>query len=269
MIAQSRSSWKIMQAAIYALMLRSFEEKFVMKSSKKRIFDLIKIFFEPSGHVILWSVLKTVQSPTAGNALSSPLFIILGAIPWIFVYRYTFVCSGCIIVNRPLLFFRQIKLIDPIIAVFLSEFGTLAFVFSVGLLLYSLFGVDWQLVDPLRWFLSLLCFSFFVLGLGILFSIGGFFFPSIIRTGRFFLRFLYLFSGIFFSLEMVPFEYQKYFTVNPLFQFIQISRESFSDSTTHYGDLYYLFQCGIVLLTISLGVYMLLRNKIMVEIMEH
>ena len=85
------------------------------------------------------------------------------------------------------------------------------------------------------------------------------------------MRCLYLFSGIFFSAQMVSAHLRGFLLWNPLFQLIEISRECFSVATgyTSYGDMNYLFKCALMSITIGFGAYVVLRKKIMIEIMEH
>ena len=70
---------------------------------------------------------------------------------------------------------------------------------------------------------------------------------------------------------MVPAEFRRWLLMNPLFHFIEISRECFSDSASYtpFGDMAYLFQCSLVSITIGLGFYLLLRKKMMIEMMEN
>ena len=55
---QIRTSWQIMSASVYTLIIRNLELRFIMNGSNKRLIDLLIIFFEPVGHVLLWSAIK-------------------------------------------------------------------------------------------------------------------------------------------------------------------------------------------------------------------
>ena len=53
---QIRSSWQVITASVYSLVIRNLELRFVMRGSNKRLLDLLVIIAEPLGHVILtWS----------------------------------------------------------------------------------------------------------------------------------------------------------------------------------------------------------------------
>ena len=60
---QIRTSWQIMIASVYTLTIRNLELRFIMKGSNKRLIDLLIIFFEPVGHVLLWSAIKLFKYP--------------------------------------------------------------------------------------------------------------------------------------------------------------------------------------------------------------
>ena len=267
---QIRTSWQIMMASVYTLTIRNLELRFIMKGSNKRLIDLLIIFFEPVGHVLLWSAIKLFKYPHIEGELSLPFFILLGVIPWLFTYNTINDCLSIFVQNKGLLFFKQIKPLDPVIALVFSEFMMLVLVFVSGLIVLSIFDY-WHIQNPLRWFIAIFLYLIFVAGLAFIISCIGFFSKPIARLLRILLRFLYLFSGIFFSAQMVSPQMRTYFIINPLFQFIEISRGCFSSASTYdmYGDLYYLFESAIVSIFIGLGSYSMLKNKIMIEIMEH
>ncbi len=270
-IAQVRTPWQITKASIYALIIRNLELRFIMNSSKKRALDLLRIFFEPVGHVLLWTVMKVFRYQGLDDGVCPQLFILLGVLPWLFTYNTIYACVAIVSHNRGLLFFKQIKPMDPVIALLLSELGTMALVFCSGLLLFSVWGTQWHIQDPLRWFMAICIYVVFVAGFAWFIATVGFFSKYIPQFFRVVLRVLYLFSGIFFSAQMVSPDLRPYFVINPLFQIIEISRECFSNTPNYngYGDVYYLFECAIMALALGLGCYVLLRKKMMREIMEH
>ena len=268
---QIRTPWQITKASIYALIIRNFELRFIMNSSKKRVLDLLRIFFEPVGHVLLWTVMRVFRYQGIDGGVCPQLFILLGVLPWLFTYNTIYACVAIVSHNRGLLFFKQIKPMDPVVALLLSELGTMSLIFCSGLLLFSSWGIQWQIQDPLRLFTAIFIYITFVLGFALFIATVGFFSKYIPQFFRIVLRVLYLFSGIFFSAQMVSPELRRYFVSNPLFQIIEISRECFSNSPIHngFGDVYYLFKCSIMAITLGLGCYILLRKKMMTEIMEH
>lgn len=269
--AQMRTPWQIMRASIYALMIRNLEQRFIMHSSRKRFLDLLKIFLEPFGHILLWMAFKLFRYQNMESGLSPELFILLGVIPWLLTLNTVSDALKIISQNKNLLVFKQIKPMDPVFALLLSELGSLALVFCCALLLFSLMGLHWQLQDPLRWLLAVTLYIFFIVGLSMLFACVGFFSRPLSRLFRLFVRFLYLFSGIFFSAQMVSAHLRGFLLWNPLFQLIEISRECFSTVSgyTLFGDMNYLFKCALMSITIGFGTYVFLRKKIMIEIMEH
>ncbi|KTD64191.1 ABC transporter permease [Legionella shakespearei] len=258
-----------MRAAIYALMLRNIEENFIVSSNPNRLRDLLRIFLEPVAHVALWSMIKSFRYKDLENELDTSLFILLGVLPWLFTHGSIANSLNIIKKNKALLCFKQIKLMDPVIALLLSELITITFVFCISLLVFYFLEIEWRLEDPLCWFFALLFYVLTVMGLAFFVSCLAFFSKNI---GKFFsaiLRSMYLFSGIFFSARMLSPDWSQYLTYNPLFQFIELSRSAFSNEplNTDVG-LSVLAHSALVCMFIGLGTYTLLRKKIMTEIMN-
>lgn len=260
-----------MCASIYTLIVRNLEMRFVMKASNKRLLDLFFIFIEPVGHVLLWAAVRLFRNQQMDIGISPLLFILLGVMPWLFTYNTMNDCLSIIVQNRGLLFFRQIKPLDSVIALVFSEFMTMALVFCCALGLFSIFNIPWHMQNALRWFIAVFLYFIFVAGMALFMACLGFFSKPAARLLRILLRVLYLFSGIFFSAQMVSAEVRQFIIINPLFQFIEISRGCFSSSLSYdnFGDLYYLFECAIVVFALGLVFYTVLRKKMMIEIMEH
>jgi capsular polysaccharide transport system permease protein len=260
---------KSMRAAIYALMLRNIEENFIVSSNPNRLRDLLRIFLEPVAHVVLWSLIKTLRYKDLENEMDTSLFILLGVLPWLFTHGSIVNSLNIIKKNKALLCFKQIKLMDPVIALLLSELITITFVFCISLIVFYFLEIEWRLEDPLRWLFALLFYVLTVMGLAFFVSCLAFFSKN---TGKFFsavLRSMYLFSGIFFSARMLSPGWNQYLTYNPLFQFIELSRSAFSNEplNTDVG-LSALAHSALICLFIGLGTYTLLRKKIMMEIMN-
>lgn len=268
---QVRSSWQVMYASIYALTMRYLEEQFVSNSSKARWRDLLRIVIEPVGHIMLWSFFNIVRYNSNNSGLSPQLFIMLGVIPWMFTLNCGSTVLKIINKNKNLLFFRQIKPIDLICAVLLSELGVLSLVFCGGLLLFSVLGINWHCPYPLYWLASLALYIITVAGFCLSFACLSFFLQPLTKLLKLLLRLLYLFSGIFFSAQMIPSDLRTVLLVNPLFQFIELSRDCFTETTSYgfSGDINYLLKTSIVSATSGLAIYLLLRKKMTTEIMEH
>lgn len=266
---RSFTSLHIMKSAVYALMIRNLEERFIVNASSNRIKDLLRIFLEPIGHVFLWSMVKLFRYPEIDSGLDPALFILLGVLPWLFTYKTLSKAMNIIAKNKGLLCFKQIKLLDPVIALLLSELISMALVFCTGLLVLTLLEIDWYLKDPAFWLFTISLYFFTITGLAFLITCLGFFSKNLVNFFKLFLRSLYLFSGVFYSAQMISPNLAKYFTINPLFQFIELSRNAFSCSSDYPSTgLSYLFNSALLTMLVGLGVYMLLRKKIMTEIMS-
>lgn len=237
---RNKTSWAVMKSSVYALIIRNLQQRFTMNASNKRIFDLLGIFLEPGVHVLVWTMIRVFRNQEIYNNLSLATFILLGTIPWLFTYNIFNSCSIIIAENRGLFFFRQIKPLDPVFALLITELGIMGLVFCSTLLVFSLLGIGWQIQDPLRWLTAVALYVLFIAGLGLFIAVSAFFIKYVKKTVKTFMRIMYLFSGIFFSAQMLPEQYKIYFALNPMFQFITISRECFSNSALEYLSLIHI-----------------------------
>lgn len=267
-----RSSWQIMMASIYALVFRNFEQRFIMDSSRKRALDLLRIFIEPIGHILLWVAIRAVRyHAMVDGGLNPTLFILIGVVGWLLSFNFLSDCLGIIKDSRSLFYFRQIKPLDPVIALWCTECITICLVFCTGLATLSFMNIDWQIAYLGRFIAAIFVYQLFLLGLGFLFAVMGFFSKMLLRFFRVVIRFFYLFSGIFYSIQTLSPSYRQYFEYNPLFQCIQIARESFLSQMNYsnqFGDLLYLTESSLFVFCVGLSTYVLCRHKMMVEITE-
>lgn len=239
-----RSPWQIMCSSIYALVFRYIEQRFIMASSRKRVLDLLHIFFEPVGHILLWVAIRSVRNHAVIDGGMNPaLFILIGVAGWLLTFNFLSECFAIIKENRGLLYFRQIKPLDPVFALWCTEFVTMSLVFCTGLGVLFIMDIDWRITDLSRFLTAIFVYQFFILGLGFIFAVLSFFSKVFLRIIRAVNRIMYLFSGIFYGIQTLPPLYRQYFEYNPLFQCIQIVRECFESQLNYsnqYGDLNYL-----------------------------
>jgi capsular polysaccharide transport system permease protein len=259
-----RSSWVIMQTSILALITRNIQKRFITSAHTDRSIGFLWIFIEPMLHVALWTCIRWFQGTSEYNGMPLPLFILLGAIPWLFT-RHVIMGSISIIKSEKGLFiFRQIKPIDLYIARLLSELAVETMVFIIFLFLFTWFGVEWETKHLLFWFANIVSYFIFITGCGLITAVLGFFFGFVNFILKFLMRALYLLSGIFFSAQMIPLSLRKYFLLNPVFQIVEISRECFYKQQIHdqFVDPVYLFKCAIVAITLGFAIYISCRDRI-------
>lgn len=263
----SRSPWRVMSAVLYAITVRDLRARFIQNVNTPRSLAFVWVFLEPMMHVAIWSAIRMMYGSHIDYGMPLLLFIFLGAMPWLYFKQ---VFGGNLTAfkkNSGLYLHRQIKPIDPIIATALLELGIQICVFVVVLTGFWWFGMSLSISHPLRWLFCYLTYAVFVLGLGLLFAVIGFFFPFFKNLMRILMRGLYLISGVFFAASNIPYVMRPYFTANPVFQIIEISRESFMPVQSHFTltSPEYLAESALVSLFVGLTVYFWARRRILTE----
>ncbi len=267
---EARSSWHVAQTSILALITRNIQKRFITNVQTNRAISFLWIFLEPMMHVAVWTGLRWLQGTHDINSIPLPLFVLLGAVPWLFT-RYIIIGSIKIISSEKGLFiFKQIRPVDLIIARILSELAVMMMVFFILLLSMTWFGVQWEIHNIAFWLINIVSYILFVAGAGLLVAVLGFFFRFVKVVLTVCMRTLYMISGIFFSAQMIPLALRKFFLLNPVFQIVEISRECFSSYIVHdqLVNPIYLFKCAIVSLLLGMAAYISTRNRIMTEIAQ-
>jgi len=270
MITEVRSSWQVMRASITALFIRNIQKKFITSINSSRSLGVFLVFFEPLLHVLIWMIMRVSMGLGASNGLSPPLFILLGAVPFLFIRNAAQKSTGLIKANKALFNFRQIRPIDPIIATILTELSIGFVVFMALLGVFSWVGMPWR-VHNLGFLLANTC-SFILLatGLSLIMAIACFFFNIIKTMMTILTRVFYLLSGVFFNADYLPEHLRNILLCNPVFQYIEIIRQCFNTATIHhdYTDPLYLFKCSIISFVFGLGLYVASRERILIEIQQ-
>ena len=228
------------------------------------------VFFEPVLHVVIWMVMRSSLGMANSGGLAPALFIMLGAISFLFIRNAFQNSTNLIKANKDLFNFRQIRPIDTLLATVLSEFSISFIIFMLILAAFSWLGIPWQVHNLFYLLLNTLSFVCLALGVGLTLAIACFFFTFIKTTMTILMRIFYMLSGIFFSAELLPEPLREIMLYNPVFQYIEIIRQCFSGATLHqdYTDPVYLFKCSIISLVFGLGLYTVSRERILIEIQQ-
>ena len=268
MATSVRTSWQVMRASVTALFIRNIQKKFITNINSSRTLGIFMIFLEPLLHVGMWMMLRSAFNMGERGSLPMPLFILLGAIPFLFLRHVISKSTSIIKSTKDLFNFRQVRPIDPILAGLISEFAIHIMILFMILSAFSWVGVVWSVHDLTYLLLNTVSFVIFVFGISLIFAIACFFFTIVKTAMTVFMRIFYMLSGIFFSADMLPEPARVIMLYNPLFQYIEMMRQCFNQVTVHtdYTDPAYLFKCAVVVLFLGLSLYVTYRDKIMIEI---
>ncbi|WP_419421102.1 ABC transporter permease [Legionella sp. D16C41] len=263
-----RYSWQVMHASVFALVIRDIQNRFIKTVNTKRSLGVLWVVLEPISHIGIWMLIRVVLDRNIYTVIPMPLFILLGVIPFLFFRRIVTNSKNCIKSNKSFYLFRQVKPFDPLLAKVISEFLISVLVFLILLIGLSWFGIKWKLYNLSALLFNAFSFSCFILGLSLCIAIGCFFFSFLNTLISIANRFTYIICGVFFNSNMLPKPLRTIALYNPIFQFIELARESFSVPFSYvpYASSNYLLKASLITLATGLALYLALYQKIMIEI---
>lgn len=259
-IDSTKQNLKLLFHILYAFIIREFQRKY-----DKGYFRYFSIILGPGVQLIIMVTIFTVIGSKSVMGLSIPLFVLTGLLP----YGFFSAAGNCLTIvsgNRALLSYKQVKIIDTILSSILMELMVTLTVFSGGILICWYLGMNVVIYNPLSLALSFALLFMLTFGLALILSVVGFYFAEFNYAIQVIFRALFYISGVFFSIESIPVQYQKYVLWNPLLQVIEFIRFSFvSFKLPHELSYLYLLKCTIIMLLIGISLYFINRNKFMVN----
>ncbi|OZI77637.1 ABC transporter permease [Bordetella genomosp. 12] len=255
-----RSSFNIVRAVIFALVLREMRGRFGARRA-----GMFWFFFEPIAHVLvvmsLYSLLRGRQVP----GLDFPVYLISGIVPFLMFKNIMLKGMEAVNANKALFAYKQIKPFDTIVARTIVEFTLMGCVYIVvmgGLGFWG--GFDVSLADPLRWLAVLAIGVGFSFGMALILCVVVDAMPELKIFIRLLFMPLYFISGVIIPVWLIPSEMLKFLLWNPLLHIIDEMRQSMF---LHYHaaagiNLYYPFFCTLVVLFIGMALYRARRTNL-------
>jgi capsular polysaccharide transport system permease protein len=230
-----QSDFDVYANVIRALMLRDMRTRF-----GGSYWGYVVVVLWPVAHIFLMvaiMVFRGMPSPMGNNPI---LFVATGAVP-VLVFQYTSrEAMKAIIVNRPLMYYPQVKSFDIMIARFIVEtikgFHGLLIIFGILLAL----AVDPTPADPamaIEGYLMalLLGLGMGAVNIGIMSVFPGWLWGYIAVTIS-----IYLSSGVFFLPHMLPEELYNIMKWNPVVQIVETVRLAYNPQLGVSVDYYYV-----------------------------
>jgi capsular polysaccharide transport system permease protein len=215
---------------------------------------------EPLGGIALLALAFSLalRSPPLGTSFI--LFYATGMVPFTMYREMAGGVSGAVGSNRGLLKYPVVTALDAVFAKVVLKFLTIC---VIALILYSSlilgFGLDVDL-DLADVVLAGLLATALGLGVGAMNCVLFGFFPTWKNVWGVLTRPLFLISGIFFTYESVPPEFQAILWWNPLIHVIGLMRAGFYASyEAHYVSVAYVLGLGLGLFVV--GAYLLRRHE--------
>lgn len=251
---------KLLFQIIYAFILREFQRKY-----DKGYFRYFSLVLGPGVQLGVMVLIFSLMGRKSVLGLSIPIFVLTGLLP------YGFFCSAgnCLSIisgNLALLSYKQVKIIDTIIASILMELLVTVGVFIVGVIVCYYFGLTVVIHNPLSLISAFVLLFLLTFGLAMILAVVGFYFAEFSYAIQVIFRALFYVSGVFFSIESVPVQYQKYLLWNPLLQLIELIRFSFVGFKIPDEISYvYILKNTISMLMLGFAMYFINRHKFLIN----
>jgi capsular polysaccharide transport system permease protein len=237
---------------IYAIMMREVRTRFGASN-----FGYLRALLEPvvfiMGFVLIWLALGRA-SPIA---VPVELFFLCSIFPFGAFMRTWEYTTNAIKANTGLMMFPVVRPLDFFIARMLLEAASQVLVlFILAVIVQGLFCEPRHLPDDLLGVAGAVLAAI-LLGAGMGLVIGCIImeFPTVDVFMQIVRRALFFSSGVFFTADSLPAILQKYLYWNPVLHVTEWFRSAyFSESDSHFLDLYYLWGCvaGMLLLGLVL-----------------
>jgi capsular polysaccharide transport system permease protein len=242
---------------IFAFILREFKTRF----GAERM-GYLWLFLEPLFHVAILSVVFGFAGKVIGDGIPYPVFVMLGILPWLLFSNIIKRGMSSVQGNRALLIYPPVNMIDPFVSRVLVEMIITVMIFTIIMLSFPLLRF-FQLVDFTVDFRSMgmfvllfVLFMLFSASLSLIAMVMSENFSSAQKVINLFIRPLYFLSGIFYTIKVVPQEYQWFFDYNPISNLMERFRIYFFNGyTSNFYDVIYLVELTVVFMFFGLFLY--------------
>jgi capsular polysaccharide transport system permease protein len=246
-----RSPLRIQRDVLLAMLIRELKTRFGTLK-----FGYAWMLLEPVVHVALFSALFYFRGREMYPGIPTPLFILVGIVPWLCFSKCINLSLAAVSANRGLFNYRQVRPFDAVLARVILEFAVFLVSFIVLFILFAWFGVYSPFGDLLKFIAVFFLFFIFCLGISLLLCVIGERFPEATKLVPVFLRPMYFLSGIFFSLEHVPPQYHSFLSWNPMLHIIELFRSAcFSKFGGYFADFNFIAIFTICSIFFGLLVY--------------
>lgn len=243
---------------IHALILREVKVRF----GRLKI-GYLWALLEPILFVLVLSIIFTIRRNHTVYGMPLLMFLLTGIIPFL-VFRNTMGKTiSAAMSSAPLLHLPQINLFEIVVARSILEFVTVFIAFNIICILMHLSGFAViEIESPLKILIVLLGMSLTGFALGVAIGAWTPLFPILEQLTNIFIgRPLFLISGVFFTVEMVPIWLREYLLLNPLFHLIEMFRSAFFISfESEYTDPFYTSSFILISLFVALLTQRALRR---------
>jgi capsular polysaccharide transport system permease protein len=234
-----QNSLDVYANVIRALMLRDMRTRF-----GGSYWGYVVVVLWPVAHILVMVAIMVFRNIPSPMGIDPILFVATGAVPAL-VFQYTSrEAMKAIMVNRPLMYYPQVKSFDIMIARFLVETikGFQGLIIIIGIVLAL--GIDPMPIDPIMAVEGYLMALLLGLGMGAV-NIGIMsFFPGWLWGYIVLTLLVYMTSGVFFLPHMLPVELYNIMKWNPIVQVIEWIRLAYNPQLGVSIDYFYVVAWG-------------------------
>lgn len=198
------------------------------------------------------------------------LFIVTSFMPFFLFERILLENAEVFTSIKSSLAIKQIKVFNAIIANSFAWFVIIIFVFCVSLfIIYFIVEDTFEIYNMYNIVFADLIVFFLAVGLSLTFSALGAYIKSPVYFVLIVSRSLYFCSDIFFPLESVPYNFRKYFLLNPLLHITELHRAAFIPTDIRDGvNFEYPLILALIILFIGFAVYLYFKDEFLKKAFE-
>ena len=219
---------------------------------------------EPMMHVLVISLIFYFIRARDALGMNMVLFVTTGVVP-LFVYLKTYnQLTNALKQNRPLLNHSRVQPMDIFFARSILELFTHIFVLILFVTFIYVFVDKYTFGNALSVLVNLFGLWIFGIGAGLALGSLAVFVESIKNVMDGLNRLLYITSGVFFTLDMMPASVAQYMAYNPLLHFVDGVRGNFNPLMGGTRvDIVYAFSWAVGILALGLLADRALRSRVL------
>ncbi len=245
---------------IVAIMLRDIRTRFFGHG----VGFLVAIAW-PLVHILILIGMFTLFGRGAPYGESMTVFFATGLVPFMtFSYMSRFTMLS-LILNRPLLVFPAIKVLDILLARTLLEILGSCCTVIVLLIIFWFLGIDFMPMDTVQAAFALGAAMLLGAGFGILNGIIGMAFPTWATGYALVIVFLYIISGIAFVPDAFPETVRYLLSFNPSLQTVEWMRSAYYEGYSSILDKGYAVGFGVVTIFLGLLIERFVRGHLLIS----
>jgi capsular polysaccharide transport system permease protein len=250
---------RIQGDVIHALMLRDIKTRFFGSA-----WGYLLALAWPVAHIIIILLINTAAGRMVPYGESSALWFATGMIPFAaFQYMSRFIMLG-IVLNRPLLIFPHVKIMDILLARAIVEILSAGAVIIIMIVIFMFFDIDFMPSHIAEAAYALGAAFMLGLGMGVISAIIAQAFPAWITIYSLLTIVFWIISGVMFVPDNLPESLRYPLSFNPVMQIVSWFRSAYYDD---YGqstiDKPYVVGYALITLALGLIIERLVRGRLL------